>query len=69
VTVYQYYHNDIFNLPIDFQFEELNSRFNDGTLKLLVLSSTLKPKNNFKSIKVDVICKFIDNFYSKDFNE
>jgi hypothetical protein len=41
VTVYQHYHYNIFNSTIDFQLEELNSRFSDGTKELLVLSSTL----------------------------
>jgi hypothetical protein len=55
MTVYHHYHYDIFNSTIDFQFEELNSIFSDGTVKLLVLSSALEPKDNFKSFKVDVI--------------
>eukprot|EP00258_Populus_trichocarpa_P037857 XP_024453876.1 zinc finger MYM-type protein 1 [Populus trichocarpa] len=36
VTVYQHYHYDIFNSTIDFQLEELNSRFNDETMELLL---------------------------------
>ncbi|XP_024453876.2 uncharacterized protein LOC18096834 [Populus trichocarpa] len=36
VTVYQHYHYDIFNSTIDFQLEELNSRFNDETVELLL---------------------------------
>jgi hypothetical protein len=54
---------------MNFQLKELNSRFKDGTMKLLVLSSVLEPKNNFKLFKVDAICKLIDNFYPEDFNE
>jgi len=68
VTVYQHYHYDIFNSTIDFQLEELNSRFSDGTVKLLVFSSTLEPKNNFKSFKTDVIYKLAEKFYPEDFN-
>ena len=69
VTVYQHYHYDIFNLVINFQWEESNSRFSDGIMELLALSSTSKPKDNIKSFKVDVICKFVENFYPKDFNK
>jgi len=69
VTVYQHYHYDIFNSTIDFQLEELNSRFSDGTVELLVLSSALEPKDNFKSFKVDVIYKLAEKFYPEDFNE
>jgi hypothetical protein len=38
-------------------------------MKLLALSSTSKPKDNIKSFKVDVIYKFVENFYPKDFNK
>jgi len=38
-------------------------------MKLLVLSSALEPKDNFKSFKVDAICKLAEKFYHKDFNE
>jgi len=69
VTVYQHYYYDIFNSTIDFQLEELNSRFNDGTVELLVLSSALEPKDNFKSFKVDAIYKLVEKFYPEDFNE
>jgi hypothetical protein len=69
VTVYQHYHYDIFNSIIDFQLEELNFRFSDGTVELLALSSPLEPKDNFKSFKVDVIYKFAEKFYHEDFNE
>jgi len=47
---------------MDFQLEELNSRFNDGTMKFLVLSFALEHKDNFKSFKVDAICKLVDIF-------
>jgi hypothetical protein len=69
MTVHLHYHYNIFNSITDFQLEELNYRFNDETIKFFVLNSALEPKNNFKSFKVDVICKFVDNFYPEDFNE
>jgi hypothetical protein len=59
----------MFNLAIDFQLEELNSRFSDGTTKLLILSSILELNDNFKSFKVDAICKLIENFYPENSNE
>jgi hypothetical protein len=49
--------------------EKLNSRFSDGTMKLLILSSILEPKNNFKSFKADAIYKHVEKFYPEDFNE
>jgi len=69
MTIYQHYHYDIFNSTIDFQLEELNSRFSDGTVELLVLSSALEPKDNFKSFKADAIYKLAEKFYPEDFNE
>jgi hypothetical protein len=69
MIVYLHYHYNIFNSTIDFQLEELISRLIDETIKLLVLNSALESKDNFKSFKVDVICKLVDNFYPKDFNE
>ena len=47
----------------------MNYRFNDRTMKLIVLSFVLEPKDNFKSFKIDAICKLVDNFYSEDFNK
>ena len=49
--------------------EELNSRFSDGTMELLILSSALEPKDNFKSFKADAIYKLVEKFYPEDFNE
>ncbi|XP_061962456.1 uncharacterized protein LOC133682945 [Populus nigra] len=69
VTVYQHYHYDIFNSTIDFQLEELNSRFSDGIVELLILSFALEPKDNFKLFKVDAIYKLAKKFYPEDFNE
>jgi hypothetical protein len=34
-------------------------------MKLFVLNSVLEPKNNFKSFKVDVICKYAKNLILK----
>jgi len=53
VTVYQHYHYDIFNSIIDFQLEELNFRFSDGTVEFLALISDLEPKDNFKSFTLN----------------
>ena len=47
---------DIFNATIDYQLEELHSRFNEETMELLMLSSALDPRDNFKSFNPDRIC-------------
>ncbi|XP_073137718.1 uncharacterized protein [Henckelia pumila] len=48
ITFEHHFHYDIFNTAIDFQLEELNSRFSDETVELLMLSSALDPNDNFK---------------------
>jgi len=47
VTVYQRYHYDIFNSTIDFQLEELNSRFSNGTVKHVKIVLYNKMKEEF----------------------
>lgn len=44
VTIEHYYRVEIFNAVIDFQLMELNSRFNEQTRELLILSSALDPR-------------------------
>ncbi|KAB2009864.1 hypothetical protein ES319_D10G195900v1 [Gossypium barbadense] len=49
-----HYHVEIFNAAIDSQLLELNSRFNEQTIYLLILSSALDPKNACKSfVKIE----------------
>jgi len=47
VTVYQHYHYDIFNSTIDFQLEELNSRFSNWTVKHVKIVLRNKMKEEF----------------------
>jgi hypothetical protein len=47
---------DIFNATIDFQLQELNSRFCERAIKLLTLSSTLNPNDAYKSFNSNDIC-------------
>ncbi|KAG7968215.1 hypothetical protein I3843_08G142400 [Carya illinoinensis] len=60
---------DIFTATIDIQLQELNNRFNDHTIELLILSTALNPKGAYKSFKVDDICKLVEKFYPQDFTE
>ncbi|XP_072066762.1 uncharacterized protein [Arachis hypogaea] len=48
VTVEHHYRVDIFTSVIDFQLKELNSRFSEQTTELLILSTSLDPKDAFK---------------------
>ncbi|KAL6547370.1 hypothetical protein OROMI_023091 [Orobanche minor] len=69
ITVKHHYHFDVFNSAIDFQVEELNSRFSDDAVELLSLSAALEPKDNFKLFNVDQICTLATKFYPGDFSD
>ncbi|KAK2652443.1 hypothetical protein Ddye_012299 [Dipteronia dyeriana] len=42
---------------------ELDNRFQDQTMELLALSSTLDPTNHFESFNIDDICTLAKKFY------
>ena len=69
ITVEHHYHFDIFNTTIDFQLQELDSRFGEKTMKLLTLSFALNPKDAYKSFKIDDICILVEKYYPLDFSE
>ncbi|XP_071911753.1 uncharacterized protein [Coffea arabica] len=69
ISVEHYYRVDIFIATIDYQLQELHSRFNDHTVELLVLSTALDPRNGFMLFKIDDICKLAEKFYPNDFME
>ncbi|XP_072060338.1 uncharacterized protein [Arachis hypogaea] len=64
VTVEHHYRVDIFTSVIDFQLKELNSRFSEQATELLILSTSLDPKDAFKLFSVCNICNLVKNFYS-----
>ncbi|XP_026415528.1 zinc finger MYM-type protein 1-like isoform X1 [Papaver somniferum] len=67
ITVDHHYHIDIFNATIDFQLKELNRRFPEDTIELLVLSSCLDPREFFKSFNIENLCTLAKKFYPLDF--
>jgi hypothetical protein len=67
--VEHHYHFNIFNTTIDFQLQDLDSRFNEKAMKLLTLSSALNPKNAYKSFKIDDICILAEKYYPLDFSK
>ncbi|XP_059434146.1 uncharacterized protein LOC132167252 [Corylus avellana] len=69
ITVEHHYHFDIFNTTIDFQLQELDSRFGEKAMELLTLSSALDPKDAYKSFKIDDICILAEKYYPLDFSE
>ncbi|XP_077215540.1 uncharacterized protein LOC143850128 [Tasmannia lanceolata] len=69
ITMEHHYRVDIFNPVIDSQLQELNSRFNEQPTEVLILSSTLDPKDAYKSFKIEDLCNLVEKFYPQDFSE
>ncbi|KAJ8762728.1 hypothetical protein K2173_012220 [Erythroxylum novogranatense] len=69
ILLEHHYKVDIYNAVIDSQLQELNNKFNDHTVELLILSSALDPKEIRRSFRVDDICKLVQKFYPQDFAE
>ncbi|XP_076909354.1 uncharacterized protein LOC143566572 [Bidens hawaiensis] len=59
----------LFKATVDKQLHELNARFNDQTMELLNLSSTLVSKKDPEVIDVDQICLLDEKYYPQDFTE
>ncbi|XP_024046510.1 uncharacterized protein LOC18051519 [Citrus clementina] len=76
-TMEQHYWVNIFYAAIDSQLQELNIRFNDSSVELLMLSSVellmlslvLDPREGYKSFRIDDICQLVDKFYRDDFTD
>jgi hypothetical protein len=47
--------------------QELNRRFNEHAVELLILGSALDPRAARESFKIDDICQLVNKFYSQDF--
>ncbi|XP_075670427.1 uncharacterized protein LOC142640237 [Castanea sativa] len=59
----------IFTIAIDFQLQELKSRFCELTTELVILSSALNPKDAFRLFKIVDICNLVKKYYPQDFTE
>ncbi|XP_062003225.1 uncharacterized protein LOC133720770 [Rosa rugosa] len=66
-TVQHYYQVDIFYATIDSQLQELNNRFNEHAVELLILSSALDLSEISKCFKIDAICQLVEKFSPHDF--
>jgi len=69
ITVEHYFRVEIFFVTIDKQLQELNCRFNDQAMELLILSFALDPKDAYKAFNIDKICTLVNKYYPMDFNE
>jgi hypothetical protein len=69
MTMEHHFRIDVFTVAIDFQLQELNNRFSEHTVELLILSAALNPQDAYKSFKINDICNLVEKFYPQDFTE
>ena len=69
LTMEHHFRIGIFIVAIDFQLQELKSRFCELTTELVILSATLNPKDTFRLFKIVDICNLIKKYYPQDFTE
>ena len=69
ITMEHHYRVDVFTAVVDSQLQELNRKFNERTMQLLILSSSLDPRNGCMSFKIDDHCILVNQFYPQDFND
>ncbi|KAI8556872.1 hypothetical protein RHMOL_Rhmol05G0289700 [Rhododendron molle] len=60
---------EVFTYTIDSQWNELNNRFKEDTMELLVLNTSLDPRDGFRSFKIEDACKLAEKYYPMDFTE
>jgi hypothetical protein len=68
-TIEHHYQVDIFCAAIDSQLQELNRRFSEDAVELLILGSALDPRVARDSFRIDDICRLVNKFYLQDFTD
>jgi hypothetical protein len=66
-TIEHHYHVNIFCNTINSQLQELNRRFSEYAVELLILGSALDPRVASKSFRIYDICQLVNKFYLQDF--
>lgn len=69
LTLEEYYHFHVFNVVIDKQLMELNTRFTEQSMELLTLCDALNPSDDFKSFSKSAICSLVEKFYPSYFSK
>ena len=69
LTMEHHFRIGIFIVAIDFQLQELKSRFSELTTELVILSSALNPNDAFRLFKIVHICNLVKKYYPQDFTE
>ncbi|XP_028066266.1 uncharacterized protein LOC114269197 [Camellia sinensis] len=62
ITIKHHFWVDIFTITCDSQLQELNNRFKEDVMELLILSSALDPRDDYNSFKIEDICKLANQF-------
>jgi len=68
-TVEHHYRYDVFTVAIDQQAQELNCRFSEQATELLMLCTSLDPRDSFSLFNIDNVCTLASKFYPADFSE
>ncbi|KAL7154812.1 hypothetical protein ABFS83_03G028300 [Erythranthe nasuta] len=68
MTKLHYYKIETFYIVLDMQLGELNARFSDSTMELLMCFSCLDASNSFSHYNKEKLLRLVD-FYPKDFTE
>ncbi|KAI3684136.1 hypothetical protein L6452_33355 [Arctium lappa] len=68
-TLEHHYRVDIFYEAINCQLMELDHRFNDSSMEMLRLASTLDPKNAYETFRSVDVRQLVEQFYPEDFSE
>ncbi|XP_057497339.1 uncharacterized protein LOC130782056 [Actinidia eriantha] len=69
ISIEHHFRVEVFTDTIDSQLLELNSRFKEDTIELLVFSTSLDPRDGYKSFKIEDICKLVEKYYPMNFTE
>ncbi|XP_027120656.1 uncharacterized protein [Coffea arabica] len=69
ITMEHHYRIDVFLATVDSHILEMKNRFKEDVIELLILSSTLHPKDNFQAFNIEQICQLANKFYSADFTD
>ena len=60
---------NVFTATLDSHLLELNNRFREDMVELIILSLALDPSDDYRSFNIDNICKLAMKFYPQDFTE
>ena len=69
ITMEHHFRVDLFIAATDALLQELDHRFDENMIDLLILTASLDPKDTFKSFEIDNICKLTNKYYTEEFSD